>query len=318
MKLNIGCGYNYLEGWLNLDAGPGSAADRLMPAHDLSFEDSSVSKIRAAQLVEHLGFFKTRYFLSECWRALKPGGSLALETPHIEKTFELFLAGDRQVKEAALGWVYGAETRGMNHLYCFPKDLLAELLREAGFELTRTEEFFFQPSRPALRFEAVKRDGELPALNAALRRRLLDGGLAVFSDELVSAGLEFTVKLLGEGRGNPALELAAALYCAPAALEYFTLTGENEPRQPREAAACARLCAWGLQARLAGAYAAGLEKGAAPAAAFEAALASGRALLALALAGEPEPPGSNPAPGAPPVFTSQTAQAWSFKRKYER
>ena len=77
MKLNIGCGYNCLDGWLNVDISPDSAADRLMPAHDLDFHDGSVSEIKALQLIEHLGFFKARYFLSECWRVLEPGGTSA-------------------------------------------------------------------------------------------------------------------------------------------------------------------------------------------------------------------------------------------------
>lgn len=316
MKLNVGCGYDRLEGYINLDSNPDSAADKLMPAHDLAFASGSVSEIRALHLIEHLGFFRAKYFLSECWRVLEPGGALLVETPDIEKTFELFLAGDHKVKEAALGWVYGSEMPGMGHLYCFPRDLLAELFAEAGFDVTKTEEFLFQPRRPALRFEAVKKAGERPALNAALRRRLLDGGQAVFNNELVSAGIELVVRRLTEGGGNSALELEQALYSAPATLEYFILAGENEQHQSREAAACARLCSWNVQGRLAAVFAAGSAGGLDAAAAFEAALSAGRLMLAAALSGNPAAPGPEPAPGAPPVFTPQTAQAWEFKRKF--
>ena len=318
MKLNIGCGYNRLEGYLNLDSSPASAADRLMQAHDLEFESCSASEIKALQLVEHLGFFKTKFFLSECWRVLKPGGTLRIETPFIEKTFELFLAGDRRAKEAALGWVYGSETAGMNHLYCFPKELLAELLTGAGFEIESAEEFFFQPHRPALRFEAAKKDGEKPALNSALRRRLLDDHLADLSCELESAGLEFVIRKLVEGGGNSAAALEKALYSAPAALEYFTLTEETEKHPSREAAACARLADWSLQGRLAAEFAAGIENGLAAAAAFEAALALGRVLAARALSETPGPCGPEPAADAPQVFTLEAASAWLFKRQFKR
>jgi len=315
MKLNIGCGYNRLEGWLNLDSSPASAADRLMPAHDLDFGSGSVAEIKALQLVEHLGFFKTVYFLSECWRVLKPGGTLLLETPDIEKTFRVFLAGDRAVKEAALGWVYGSETPGMNHLYCFPKELLAELLAAAGFKITGGEEFLFQPSRPALRFTAVKAEGEKPALAAALRRRLLDRNLAGFTCELASAGLELVIKKLVEGGGNSAAELEQALYSAPVALEYFALVEENEKHPSREAAACARLAEWDLQGRLASEFADGTGNGLAAAAAFERALTLGRGLTAAALSASPAPYGPGPAAGAPPVFTLEAASAWLFRKK---
>lgn len=315
-KLNLGCGYNRLEGWLNLDASPASAADRTMPAHDLDFPAASVAEIRAAQLAEHLGFFKAKYFLSECWRVLEPGGRLLLETPHIEKTFEIFLAGDHAVKESALGWVYGSETAGMGHVYCFPAPLLEELLAEAGFAVERREEFFFQPARPALRFLAFKKQGEKAALNAALRRELLDRGAPVFEDEEISSGLELAVRRLVAGGGNSAAELEQALVSAPAALAYFSLSEENEHRQSREAAACARLCAWELQGRQAAAYLAGLDSGLDKAQAFEAALKSGRALLAAALAGQALPAGPEPAQGAPAVFTSGTSAAWAFRRKF--
>jgi hypothetical protein len=316
MKLNLGCGYNRLEGWLNLDASPASAADQAMPAHDLAFPAASVTEIRAAQLAEHLGFFRFKYFLSECWRVLEPGGKLLLETPHIEKTFEIFLAGDHAVKESALGWVYGSETPGMGHVYCFPAPLLEELLAEAGFAVERREEFFFQPARPALRLQAVKKQGEKAALNSALRRELLDEGAAVFGDEEISAGLELAVRRLVAGGGDSAAELEQALISAPAALAYFSLSEENEHRPSREAAACGRLCAWELQGRQAAAYLAGLEGGLDKAQAFGAAMKYGQELLAAALAGQALPPGPDPAPGAPAVFTPGTAAAWAFRRKF--
>jgi len=316
MKLNIGCGYNRLEGWLNADNSPDSAADSLMEAYDLPLESASVEEIKALQLIEHLGFFKAKYFLSECWRVLRPGGALTIETPDIEKTFSVFLAGDAAAREAALGWVYGPETAGMGHAYCFPKELLAELLAEAGFETRAVTEFMFQPQRPALRFEAVKKEGERAALNSALRRRLLDKGLAAFGREEESAGLELAVRRLAGGAGDSAAELEQALVSAAAALEYFTLAEENEKQPSREAAACARLAGWSLQGRLAAEFAAGLEKGLAAGAAFEAALGLGRGLVTAALSETPAPYGPGPAAGSPAVFTLETASAWVFKKKF--
>lgn len=308
MKLNLGCGYNRLEGWLNVDSSPESAADRLMEAHDLALESACADEIKALQLVEHLGFFKAKYFLSECWRALKSGGALTLETPDIEKTFSVFLAGDVAAREAALGWVYGAETRGMGHVYCFPKELLAELLAEAGFEARRVENFQFQPYRPALRFVAVKKDCGKAALNAALRRRLLDKGVAEFGREEESAGLEGAVRRLAGSGGNAETGLLEALVSAPAALEYFTLSAGSGRRPSPEAAACARLAAWNLQGRLAAEF---LAAGGGGAKAAAAALGLGRVLLKAALSGAAEPPGPPPAAGAPAVFTPAVAAAWA-------
>jgi len=225
-KLNLGCGYNRLEGWLNLDVSAESAADRVMPAHDLDLPDRCAPAARAAQLVEHLGFFRTRFFLSECWRVLEPGAELTLETPDVEKSFRTFLEGGRQAREAALGWIFGAETPGMNHLYCFPRELLEELLAGAGFSGPVVEEFMFQPHRPAMRLTAKKLAGEGPALNAALRRRLLDEGVPLFRDEEESAGLESAITGLLRSSG-PAERLELALVSAPAALACFSRPARN-------------------------------------------------------------------------------------------
>lgn len=314
MKINIGCGYNRLDGWLNLDASPDSAADRLMAAHDLQLSANSASEIKALQLVEHLGFFRSKYFLSECWRVLRPGGLLLLELPDVEGTFRAFLDGDHAAREAALGWVYGAETPGMGHVYCPPAELLRELLGEAGFEVRAVSRFLFQPHRPALRVEAVKEESDSAALNAALRRRLLDKGLTGLPCEEEKAGLELAVRRLVSAEGDHARALEQALICAPAVLEYFSLEEENEPQPSREASACARLADWGLQGRMAAEYRSAAERGLAPESAFAAALARGRSLAAAALAGR-QPDGLPPAEAAPAVFTAASAAGWLYRLK---
>ena len=314
MKLTIGCGYNYLPGYINIDALPESAADRLMPAHSLAFPDASAREVKALQLVEHLGFFKTKYFLAECWRILGPEGTLLLETPDIEKSFELFLEGDHKVKEAVLGWLYGSETPDMSHLYCFPAALLEELLAEAGFEVSARETFDFQPCRPAVRLKAVRKIKEEAALNAVLRHRLVEKGVAVFNDELEAAGLDFVIRrLLGCG-GDKAGSLELALYSAPAVLEFFSLEEENEHHPSAEAAACSRLCGAGLQALLMDGLERSCAGGEVTAELFAAAQARGRGLLDTALRGGTFASAAELAP-VPGVFTFDAARAYFAKKR---
>ena len=131
MKINVGCGYNWLKGYLNINSRENSLADEIMEAHCLKLESETADEIKASQLIEHLGFFKAKFFLGEAFRVLKKGGRLIIETPHIEKTFEIFLSGDDKIKETALGWIYGSESEGMNHIYCFPFGLLKTICLEA-------------------------------------------------------------------------------------------------------------------------------------------------------------------------------------------
>jgi len=83
MKLNLGCGFDVLKDWLNVDLGYGLpdgviAMDlRQMP---WAFLNDSAEEIRAIDLVEHLP--DTVGFLDECWRVAKPDCILTIRVPH--------------------------------------------------------------------------------------------------------------------------------------------------------------------------------------------------------------------------------------------
>jgi SAM-dependent methyltransferase len=249
MKLNIGCGYNRLKGYINIDSNADTPADKIMPAHNLDFAGASVEEIKALQLIEHLGFFKTKYFLSECRRVLEPGGRLIIETPDIAKTFELFLKGGEAQKESALGWVYGGETKGMNHLYCFPAELLAKLLKEAGFEIIESAGFYFQTDRPALRFKVIKKDSKNADLASALRKRLLSENIPCFEDEIIVSEQEKVIKSLLSAQ-SPDAALRQAVYSAEIVFEYFGLELSGGAGDFVRKAVCGRLLEDNLQGRL--------------------------------------------------------------------
>ncbi|HBE88847.1 MAG TPA: SAM-dependent methyltransferase, partial [Elusimicrobia bacterium] len=172
MKLNIGCGNDRRTGWVNIDFSPDSAADKVMAAENLDLPDGCAQEAEALHLVEHLGYFRTRYFLSECFRTLRPGGRLVIETPDIIKTCSAFSgAKGPEEREAQLGWIYGPETAGMGHRYAFPEELLKELARRAGFDVISTESRTYHPGRAALRFELRRHEEDrAAACQAALRK----------------------------------------------------------------------------------------------------------------------------------------------------
>lgn len=304
MKLNIGCGYGYLRGYVNVDSSRDSLADQFMEAHQLGFDDGSAEEIRAAQLIEHLGFFKAKYFLAECYRVLKDGGLLALETPHVEKTFREFLNGPRAAREAALGWVYGSECPGMEHRYCFPVELLCELLAGAGFELEKKEYFEYQAHCPALRLAARKKGGPAADFEAALRREVALGKAVPFGDEYAASELEKLIKAaLSPGVSeNDELAFEFALYDPGLAGAFFRAKGKAGFIK-----AAAALAAGNFTARMYGALAA-QPLGASQKDAFNAALELGRRELKETLAGRLPPVGK---PGPYPLFSREMARRFS-------
>jgi len=83
VKLNLGCGSIYLEGFENLDYDKNSLADKQLDLNHkpYPYEDDSVDFIYASNVVEHLS--DMRLFFRECHRILKPGGRLHIKCPHI-------------------------------------------------------------------------------------------------------------------------------------------------------------------------------------------------------------------------------------------
>ncbi len=193
MKLNAGCGHNYIEGWINIDINPSLKTDAVMSMHDLDFKDEIFDEIMAIHVIEHIGFFKTKYFLSEAYRTLSNGGTLFLDTPHIEKTFENFInSKNPSEREIILGWVYGSESKWNNHIYCFPVELLESLIEEAGFVITQKEFYDYEPLRPSVKIKAYKKKSPKKDRLCLIRKEALKSGKIDFTDEQAMHKMELS------------------------------------------------------------------------------------------------------------------------------
>lgn len=158
MKLNIGCGKNFKPDYCNIDLYDDLIADRKMSALDLEFDDYSCQEIQANHLIEHLGLYQSIYALSEFYRILEQEGKLILETPDLETTFSTYLKSDYEEKINTLNWVYGLPHEGLEHKFCFPPQLLHELLEKVGFENVTYTNFYNEESIPTIKFIASKQE----------------------------------------------------------------------------------------------------------------------------------------------------------------
>ena len=198
MRLNAGCGLSKLEGYLNIDIDASLKPDYVMPLWDLDFDDEKFNEVLSKQSIEHLGFFKTKYFLSESFRILKHHKLLIVETVDIEESFNLFIRSNlRDERERILNWIFGSETKNMNHLYCFPCDLIMDLLAEAGFEVIGIEKFMYERLRPAIRVKSIKVKKDLK--EAKLRKILVKHGIIDTYDEIIYSEIERVIKSIRWG-----------------------------------------------------------------------------------------------------------------------
>lgn len=83
MKLHLGCGPHIKPGWQNLDLEPGFGGIRFDLTRPLPHGDNSADVIFSEHFIEHLTREQAVRFLKECYRVLKPGGTLRLTTPDL-------------------------------------------------------------------------------------------------------------------------------------------------------------------------------------------------------------------------------------------
>lgn len=103
--MQIGCGTNFHEGWLNTDIIPSS--DRVVflnATKSFSFNDNTFEFIYSEHIFEHLTFEGQCNMISECLRTLKPNLVLRLATPSIDFLYELYKDPANPVFKEYLIW----------------------------------------------------------------------------------------------------------------------------------------------------------------------------------------------------------------------
>ncbi len=81
-KLNVGCGRDTKEGWVNLDITPGPGVDVVCDVDNdpMPFRDNQFSTSLVSHLLEHL--HNPLFFMGELWRVSKPEAECVIRVPH--------------------------------------------------------------------------------------------------------------------------------------------------------------------------------------------------------------------------------------------
>ncbi len=127
IKLDIGCGKEYLEGWTPVDRIIGKEA------FPLDYKDGTVDEIRASHILEHFSYWNTKLVLEDWARVLKPGGILRVAVPNFDYIVERYEDKDElefPVEQALMG---AHEDGNDYHKAIFSRDKLSYFMREAGF-----------------------------------------------------------------------------------------------------------------------------------------------------------------------------------------
>ncbi len=104
-KLQIGCGGNILEGWLNTDLNfEKNKVAHLDAGKKFPLPDAIFDYIYSEHIFEHLSFTQGLNMLKECFRVLKPGGKLRLATPDMDFLIRLYNEPDKSIHREYIKW----------------------------------------------------------------------------------------------------------------------------------------------------------------------------------------------------------------------
>ena len=141
-KLNIGCGWDKREGFLNVDMNDFHEPDMVVDACDLStFPDGSFDFILAQDILEHMERSKTDIALGEWARVLSESGVISIRVPNLLGMFGLLYRPENQGwegHEKIIHLMYGTQAyTGDYHLAGFTAEVLVEHLRRAGLKVRK-------------------------------------------------------------------------------------------------------------------------------------------------------------------------------------
>jgi len=179
MKLHIGCGTVYLEGYVNIDGKydylssrcPDEVMEKVKTTFDNYYkhkfgeaprevvvdrrfdisqlpwpymDDGCADEIVMEQVLEHFQAYKVGAILSEVNRVLKVGGSFIVNVPDVKRT-----------EDFAIRLIHGTQRNEYAHHYCgYTPRTLKALLSEHGFG--RFEDLPVINFYPTIRLRAIK------------------------------------------------------------------------------------------------------------------------------------------------------------------
>jgi SAM-dependent methyltransferase len=102
VKLNVGCGNHYAEGWINIDIHETEDVTPDLVADGRSLPFDSVDMIYAGHVLEHLPHDDVRPAIDHWLAITRPGGKVLVVGPDCDAADSMLAAGELDAVEHAL------------------------------------------------------------------------------------------------------------------------------------------------------------------------------------------------------------------------
>ncbi len=136
IKLNIGCNYMYLNGWINIDIKTDCGADQVLDVRDIKsmYKDKSVSMVLMSHCLEHINPKEADKAVKDIYDILVDGGCFIVEVPNCEDLDGRLSRGETNQKDYDI-CKYGTTSEfGQAHQSIFTPESLRKLLVKFGFK----------------------------------------------------------------------------------------------------------------------------------------------------------------------------------------
>jgi predicted SAM-dependent methyltransferase len=147
MKLHLGCGQKYFDGYLNIDypltehsVQKTSVADEFANLFELNYSQGTIDEVRLHHVFEHFSRAQACALLASWNSWLKDGGILHIEVPDFKRTAQAALSSfsTSSKKFVALRHIFGSqEAHWAVHYEGYSKFLLEKLLKAFGFKVKK-------------------------------------------------------------------------------------------------------------------------------------------------------------------------------------
>lgn len=151
MKLNLGCGNHYAEGWTNVDVAsnddvcPDVVADITEP---LPFDDGAATRIYLGHVLEHLDRVEIAAVLAECRRVLEAGGTMCIVGPDCDRADVMLRRGEIDAVEHELVVSGAGRWAGDVHLWRCTETEIIDALTATGWRPWRVGLMGLRPTWP--------------------------------------------------------------------------------------------------------------------------------------------------------------------------
>lgn len=138
IRLNLGCGFTTLPGFINVDKLRARHIHYVRAVTNLRpFADDSVDLVYVSHCLEHVTHRKTNDVLAEWRRVLRPGGILRIGVPDFDVLLDAYFHSGKDI-ESIQPFLMGGQDYQLNqHLIMFTERSLRDRLLGVGFQEVR-------------------------------------------------------------------------------------------------------------------------------------------------------------------------------------